>query len=186
MLAHLKTHQSHAQRKFSLTCEYKSQIKTVLQFVPLILCVLFAVFGRKGVFFWKDLSNSNIVSSRLQNSKNIPTVLLWMQPWASFLLIKLISNHGNFVKCRIPKISWFVSVVVFAVWTFPVPRVLSTIELPQAHNNALMPGTTKNEINNLYKTMSVKFRLKSNQTDSSIKINMRVCSQTHQTVLFYW
>ena len=70
-------------------------------------------------------------------------------------MIKLISNHGNFVKCRIPKISWFVSVVSFAVWTFPVPRVLSTIELPQAHNNALIPGTTKKEINNVYKTMSV-------------------------------
>ena len=125
------------------------------QFVPLILCVLFAVLGRKDGFFLKrsvQVSNSNIVYSRLQNSKIIPTVLLWMQPWALFLLIKLISNHGNFVKCRFLKISWFVSVVVFAVWTFPVPRVLSTIELPQAHNNALMPGSPKKEINKLYKT----------------------------------
>ena len=73
----------------------------------------------------------------------------------------------------------------FAVWTFPVPRVLSTIELPQAHNNALMPGNTKKEINNVYKTMSVQFRPKSNQTDSSIKTNVRACSQTNQTVFFY-
>ena len=68
MLAHLKTHQGQTQRQLSRTCEYKCQIKTTAIHFPDIVCPFRSIW-KKGCFFGKDLSNSNIVSSRLQNFK---------------------------------------------------------------------------------------------------------------------